>query len=103
MIQNDPIVPPNLRASMQQLASNPAMLDQLSTMMRDPAMRSRMQNMMANGPGLSNPFAAPAPTTSVSTQQATGASGNNNSDGNDQDQTEEDMIAEAIRRSLEEN
>lgn len=109
MIQNDPNVSPMLRNSMQQLASNPAMLNQLSQMMSDPAMRSRMQSMMAAGgggmPGMGGMgmggmpgMAPPAPSNPINNNN-----NNNSNGGNDQDQTEEEMIAEAIRRSLEEN
>lgn len=121
MMQNDPRMAnnPALRQSMQQLASNPAMMNQLTemmrnpnmqsqmqSMMRDPAMQAQMQAMMSNGGmggmggtggfGQNADGSAPPPPG----QQAnTGNQGRNG--GNDQQQTEEEMIAEAIRRSLE--
>jgi hypothetical protein len=99
MIQNDPNVPPMLRQSITQLASNPAMLNQLSQMMSDPEMRSRIESMVgsnANGMGSPGGFAMPG-------AGGLGAPGGQPGNGaSDTDQTEEEMIAEAIRRSLEE-
>jgi hypothetical protein len=106
MIQNDPNVSPMLRQSMQQLAQNPAMLQQVSQMMSDPTMRQQMQTMMANGGG-GMPAGMPLPNFSAA-PTAQPPSSNSNSIAappprNDSDQTEEEMIAEAIRRSLEES
>jgi hypothetical protein len=104
LIQNDPNIPPMQRNMMQQLASNPAMLDQLSTMMSNPAMMSRMQSMMGAGgmPGMPPRFPTQPPLAGASSgnNDATNA---NRSAGNDQAQTEDEMIAEAIRRSLQDN
>jgi hypothetical protein len=102
MIQNDPNVPPMLRQSITQLASNPAMLNQLSQMMSDPVMRSRIESMVgsnANGMGGPGGFAMPGMPGAGGFGAPGGQPGNGASDT---DQTEEEMIAEAIRRSLEE-
>jgi hypothetical protein len=115
MIQNDPNVSPMLRQSMQQLAQNPAMLQQVSQMMSDPSMRQQMQNMMASGGGRGGQMPAGMPQfggagagfgNNAPTAQP--PSSNNNTSApppprDDQGQTEDEMIAEAIRRSLEES
>ena len=104
MIQNDPNIPPMQRNMMQQLASNPAMLDQLSTMMSNPATMSRMQSMMGAGgmPGMPPHFPTQPPLAGASNSN-NNATNANRSAGNDHDQTEDEMIAEAIRRSLQDN
>jgi len=99
-----------LQQSLEQLSNNPMMAQQLSQIMRDPNMQRQMQTMMGAG------GEADAGLRGMSPLGATGASNNNGmgsgqrqgapSDGagndNDEDLTEEQMIAEAIRRSLEE-
>ena len=78
-------------------------------MMSNPNTRQQIQNLMGSrgmGGGGVGGGAMPnfggmggAPTN---TANATNNNNNAAPQGNDQDQTEEDMIAEAIRRSLEE-
>jgi hypothetical protein len=104
MIQNDPNISPMHRNAMQQLAQNPAMLNQLSEMMQDPSMRAQMENMAAAGGGM-----PPGGMGGMMPPDMGGAGnppapqpGNALPPRNDQDQTEEEMIAEAIRRSLDE-
>jgi hypothetical protein len=108
MIQNDPRFAnnPMLRQSMEQLASNPDMAQQLAQAMRDPAMRRQMQQMqsMMGGGNMGGlpPFAG-APMGAAN--HAVGGLQQDASDGNamnDEQLTEEEMLAEAIRRSLEE-
>ena len=94
MIMNDPNLPPHMRESMRQMVNNPAMMEQLSNMMSDPAQMERMRTMMGRGGGMPAPPAGgtnPPPAARGAPSRAS-----------DQDQTEEEMIAEAIRRSLEE-
>ena len=106
MIQNDPNVPPMLRESINQLASNPAMVNQLSQMMRDPNMRSQIERMVGNnasdvgGAGMGGGLGAAIGTRAPNGQHPTGSGPSTGR--SDQAQTEEEMIAEAIRRSLEE-
>eukprot|EP00538_Stauroneis_constricta_P006857 CAMPEP_0119548142 /NCGR_PEP_ID=MMETSP1352-20130426/2133_1 /TAXON_ID=265584 /ORGANISM="Stauroneis constricta, Strain CCMP1120" /LENGTH=424 /DNA_ID=CAMNT_0007593327 /DNA_START=35 /DNA_END=1312 /DNA_ORIENTATION=+ len=117
MIQNDPNVSPMMRQSMQQIASNPAMLSQLSQMMNDPNMRSQLESMIGGGGGggafggngampggfMGGGAQQQAPPGQQQQQQQQGGANSSNNDGaNDQDQTEEEMIAEAIRRSMNE-
>eukprot|EP00535_Pseudo-nitzschia_heimii_P007975 CAMPEP_0197177454 /NCGR_PEP_ID=MMETSP1423-20130617/3045_1 /TAXON_ID=476441 /ORGANISM="Pseudo-nitzschia heimii, Strain UNC1101" /LENGTH=422 /DNA_ID=CAMNT_0042626997 /DNA_START=299 /DNA_END=1567 /DNA_ORIENTATION=- len=97
MIRNDPNVPPETRRQMETMASNPAMLQQLARQMQNPAVQSRLQRAMQSGglPGMGGggtapPRGAAAPPPPPPQQ-------------NDPGQTEEEMIAEAIRRSLEDN
>ena len=104
---------------MEQLANNPAMIQQVSQMMSDPTVRNQMQQMqgmMGNaGGGLGGmPPAGFGVPPFGGMGMNNGAAGNNNagqqqgapnangSSGNDEELTEEEMIAEAIRRSLEE-
>ena len=117
MIQNDPNIPPHVRQTFQALSSNPAMMNQLSQMMNDPTMRAQMEAaMQAGGGGLGGlggmgGFGAGMggaggmpPMNNNSTSGTGNTTGNNNSGGgNDQAQTEEEMIAEAIRRSLQDS
>mmetsp|Transcript_52493 Transcript_52493/g.127103 ORF Transcript_52493/g.127103 Transcript_52493/m.127103 type:complete len:475 (-) Transcript_52493:2173-3597(-) len=125
MLQNDPSVPPQMRQHMEQLTNNPQMLDMMAQSMQDPMVRSQMAQAMAmrgsmgpSAPGgfggmpsnfgspsaAAAPAAAPGAQLSSSTQQSQQqGGGNGRSGGGDTNQTEEDMIAEAIRRSLEES
>jgi hypothetical protein len=113
MMRNNPNIPPHMRQQMETIVNNPAMIDQIARQMQNPAMRAQMDAMMtARGSGTNMSGLMP----STSPNGAGSIGGNNNttigtsplpsgprpSQGNDQDQTEEEMIAEAIRRSLEE-
>ena len=93
MIRNDPRIAndPQMRQAMEMMASNPEMVQQMSQMMQDPMMRQQMEAMMQRtgggppiGGGMPAPRAAPPqPPRS------------------DEEMTEEEMIAEAIRRSMQ--
>lgn len=100
MMRNDPNVPPMMRQQMEAIANNPAMIDQIARQMRNPATRAQMESMMAargaGGAGMPG-YVPSAPSTGSS------GSSSQRPQGTDQDQTEEEMIAEAIRRSLEES
>ena len=116
MIRNDPRFAnnPMLQQSMEQLASNPQMLQQVSQMMQNPDMMRQMQSMMGGGAGAGGGFPGMPPggmpnfgamnpngtaNNSNDGQQQGGSSSNNGAD--DEAMTEEEMIAEAIRRSLQ--
>jgi len=113
MMRNDPRFAnnPMMQQSLEQMANNPQMLQQISQMMQDPnAQRQmqQMQQMMGSGAGAGGmpPFGGGMPPFGGGA--AAGGSGGAGAppaqgDANDSDQTEEEMIAEAIRRSLEEN
>mmetsp|Transcript_11635 Transcript_11635/g.29434 ORF Transcript_11635/g.29434 Transcript_11635/m.29434 type:complete len:419 (-) Transcript_11635:48-1304(-) len=107
MMRNDPNVSPMMRQYMETMANNPAMLQQMTQRLQDPTVRAQMQQAMQQGgmpgmgmgemPGMGGmpgagtslaPSSRPAPPPPPQ---------------NDQGQTEEEMIAEAIRRSLEDN
>ena len=130
MIQNDPNVPPHVRQAMQQMANNPQMMQQVSQMMADPMIRQQMETAMRssgtaaaagggggggfpafggmpnnnNMPGMFGGASGGGSTNSSSNSGTTnGGNNNNNNNSNDQSQTEEEMIAEAIRRSLQDN
>ena len=80
MLRNDPRLAnnPMMQQSLEQIANNPQMLAQVSQMMQNPG--------MMNGAGVP--------------QQ----DGTSNNDGRtDQEMTEEEMLEEAIRRSLNDN
>eukprot|EP00531_Pseudo-nitzschia_arenysensis_P010149 CAMPEP_0116127908 /NCGR_PEP_ID=MMETSP0329-20121206/7082_1 /TAXON_ID=697910 /ORGANISM="Pseudo-nitzschia arenysensis, Strain B593" /LENGTH=419 /DNA_ID=CAMNT_0003622021 /DNA_START=124 /DNA_END=1383 /DNA_ORIENTATION=+ len=105
MMQNDPNVSPMLRQYMETMANNPAMLQQMAQRMQDPAVRAQLQRAMQQGgipgmggmPGMgSMPGTGNAPASSSRPAPPPPPQ-------NDQGQTEEEMIAEAIRRSLEDN
>ena len=112
MIRNNPNITPQMRSQFEMIASNSAMIDQIAQQMQNPAAMVQMQAMMnarggagglgagMPGTGATNPgtFGGPAPPAG-----GTAPNGNPPAQGNDQDQTEEEMIAEAIRRSLEES
>jgi hypothetical protein len=131
MIQNDPRFASNpmLQQSFQQLSQNPQLLEQMSRMMSDPTMRNQvmsrmganagdpMNMMMGGGAGGfgGNSFGSSGGGASLmnntqqqqnnnSTTNTTGNSNssNNNNSGDDREMTEEEMIAEAIARSLRE-
>jgi hypothetical protein len=109
MIDNDPNIPPHVRQSIQSLGSNPAMMNQLSQMMSDPMVRRQMQSALGSGGGgggMPNMGAGmpnmPNMMGNMGNQAPPSNNNNNNSSGDDPSQTEDEMIAEAIRRSLEE-
>jgi hypothetical protein len=99
---------PNSEQMLQEITNNPAMLAQLSQMMQDPAMRSRMQAMTQNGGGFGGsgfgnmgaPSQLPQPPIGNTSSNAQGQQPS--SGVADEQSTEEEMIAEAIRRSLQE-
>ena len=124
---------PMLQQSLQALQSNPDILRQFSSMMNDPGIRAQASRMMQQqgGSGGADPFASgPAEMRRQMEQfqqmmsqnggtsgsfggqqsnqppsQGSVASGNNNNSngGDDSQMTEEEMIAEAIARSLRES
>ena len=109
MIRNDPNISPMVRQQMETMANNPAMLQQMMQRMQDPAVRAQFQRAMQSGGGMGMPSGAGMPSMGMPPT----ASNNNNTSNptvapnppprDDQGQTEEEMIAEAIRRSLEDN
>jgi len=116
MMRNDPNVSPMLRQYMETMANNPAMLQQVAQRMQDPAVRAQMQQAMQNGGmpggmggmggggGMGMPPAANANAGSTTNASAPPQQQQPpRQPQNDQGQTEEEMIAEAVRRSLEDN
>ena len=117
-MQNDPRIPPQMRDMMSQVASNPQMAQQIAQMMSNPAMRAQMEQTMQGAAGGSIPNFMP-PGTSSSTnapgsfpnfmppaaQNTTNNTSNTNNPParSDNEMTEDEMIAEAIRRSLQDN
>ena len=104
MIRNNPNVPPETRRQMEAMASNPAMMQQLAQQMRSPAVQARLQRAMQSGavPGMGGMGmgggmggGAPSPGGAAAAPPPPPQ--------NDQGQTEEEMIAEAIRRSLQDS
>jgi hypothetical protein len=97
MMRNDPRFAnnPMLHQSMEQLVNNPQMLDQISQMMSDPTMRNQMQAMMGRAGGM--PPAQPAAPQGQQQQNSSAAPAMS-----DQEMTEEEMLQEAIQRSLRE-
>ena len=91
---------------MEQLANNPQMMSQLSQMMNDPTMRSRMQAMMGPTGGMTSGTGSLLPTQ-LSAQQGQQRQIRSNNHSNtpmsDQEMTEEEMLQEAIQRSLRES
>jgi hypothetical protein len=87
---------PAMRSQMQSMMSDPAMRSQMQSMMSNPAMRSQMQSMMNGQGGIP---AAPNPPAA----NPLNASGNVQPRDADEEMTEEEMIAEAIQRSLRES
>ena len=111
-MQNDPRFAnnPMARESLRQLQSNPQMLEQASRMMSDPQTRNHMMNLVRQSGGMT--WNQNGNVTGRSTS-SNGTTGNNNgnsqnsgnnptSNGGDREMTEEEMIQEAIRRSMEE-
>ena len=103
MIRNDPRFAnnPMLQQSIEQLANNPEMMSQMSQMMNDPAMRSRMQAMMGGTGGM--PGGGIMPPTQPSAQQVRQRRTDTAVEMSDQEMTEEEMLQEAIQRSLRES
>jgi len=103
MIRNDPRFAnnPMLQQSIEQLANNPEMMSQMSQMMNDPAMRSRMQAMMGGTGGM--PGGGIMPPTQPSAQQVRQQRTDTAVEMSDQEMTEEEMLQEAIQRSLRES
>jgi len=112
MMRNDPRFANNPMAQqmIQSLASNPEMLQQASQMMSDPNFQQHMQQLqqLQQNPALmaqqmqqmqnmvgSMPGGGAGTQSSSSSQPQNGQA--------DEDLTEEEMIAEAIRRSLQDN
>lgn len=101
MIRNHPqFANSPMRPQIEQMMNDPQMLQQMSQMMQNPEFMNMMSSMGGSMGGMGNSMGGipPMPTQS---QQSGGNSGNTN--GNDQELTEEEMIQEAIRRSLNEN
>jgi alkanesulfonate monooxygenase SsuD/methylene tetrahydromethanopterin reductase-like flavin-dependent oxidoreductase (luciferase family) len=124
---------PMLQQSLDALQSNPDMIRQFSSMMNDPGVRANVSRMMqqqqqAGGAGASggvDPFAGGpedmrrqmqqfqemqgnSGSFNLQPQQQNGqqpsqGSGGNSNNANDSEMTEEEMIAEAIARSLRES
>lgn len=132
MMRNDPRFAnnPMVQQALDALQSNPGMVQQVSQMMNDPAMRANMSRMMqqqsdvggapfgGNGSGdlrrqmeefqrMSQQFAGASGSFNSNRGGAPPASSQSGNDGansqNDDEMTEEEMIAEAIRRSLAES
>lgn len=123
---------PMAQRALNELQRNPEMISQVSQMMSDPTMRANMSRMMEqqqqqSGAGGANPFGSGGTddmrrqmeqfqrmsqqlggggggsfTGAPSTSNQSGNNGSN-SGQNDNEMTEEEMIAEAIRRSLGES
>jgi hypothetical protein len=105
MLRNDPRLAthPMMAETIQQLASNPEMANQISQMMGDPNMQRQIQAMIAQQGGFSGtggPMPALGNPRPGSGQVA--SQGQPRSSANDEELTEDEMIAEAIRRSLQE-
>jgi len=106
MMRNDPNASPMMRQYMETMANNPAMLQQMTQRMQDPAVRAQLQRAMQSGtmPGMGGMGGMPgAGAGTAPTANAENATAPPPQPQNDQGQTEAEMIAEAIRRSLEDN
>jgi hypothetical protein len=113
MIRDDPRFAndPTLQAFMQQFASNPAMSSQIAQMMRDPLMQREIQaRMMSQGgggggvplmAGLGHTGMGGGGSSTSQPRQGPIHQRQSASDDADEELTEEEMIAEAIRRSLQ--
>jgi hypothetical protein len=95
---------------LESLASDPALVNQLSQMMQNPEMQRQLQSMMAAtgttgnaGGGWNNPVFNGSVASSTSAVTASNSSNPNpvGLTASDEEMTEEEMIAEAIRRSLQ--
>lgn len=96
---------PAIRSQMEALQQNPAMVEQ---MLSNPMMRSQMMEAMQQQPAAATQQQQqnPARLDRNALQQAMAAisqqtNNNNSNNNNEQELTEEEMIQEAIRRSLE--
>lgn len=98
-MRNDPNVSPMLRQYMETMANNPAMLQQVAQQMQDPTVRAQIQRDMQQG-GMPEMGSMPGTGTTPASSSRPAPPP---PPRNDQGQTEEEMIAEAIRRSLEDN
>jgi len=116
MMRNDPRFANNPMAqqAMDQLASNPQMLSEVAQLMRDPNMQQQMQAMMQQqGAGgmppmggfgnVAGPMGAGTAAQAPQQQSPNQGQSSGNADANDEEMTEDQMIAEAIRRSLQDN
>jgi hypothetical protein len=127
MLRSDPRITGNPMAAqaLDELANNPALAAQLAQMSADPRMQQLMQNpeqmqqmmQMAQAmPGLGGgaaglpplqwggaPPAQARPDPGPSNADSNASNGNRGGGSDDAEQTEEEMIAEAIRRSLEDS
>lgn len=96
---------PAMLQGLESLASNPAMMNQLSQMMQNPAMQRQLQSMMSATGANANPGGGWNSQAFPGAGTANGATDNNGQVGapavSDEEMTEEEMIAEAIRRSLQ--
>ena len=129
MLQNDPRIAnnPMARQSLDMYANNPQLLQQVAQeMSRNPEMlrqvqaaasgtdfnmdtigrQMQMMQAMNNIPGqtagTTPPQQQPSPTYSGDNENNTASGNNNNNSNEDSEMTEEEMIAEAIARSLRE-
>ncbi|GKZ00308.1 hypothetical protein MPSEU_000983700 [Mayamaea pseudoterrestris] len=113
MMMNDPRVAnnPMMRQAFQQMANNPQMLAQMTQLMQDPQAMQRMQAMMQDPRAMQQMQAMGMPVGGFASMMPSAAGESNIANRNaaprqpggasDQELTEEEMIAEAIRRSLE--
>lgn len=123
MLQNDPRIAnnPMMQRALQDLADNPQILSQLGQVMQNPQMRQQLQTMMQNPqmmqameqqmrsmgmPQLNAshfPNFMPPSSSATNANPATGSAPQQQPQpsASDEDMTEEEMIAEAIRRSLQ--
>ncbi len=110
MVRNDPRMAnnPMMRQFVETVSSNPAMAQQMAQQVaqasRNPAMMQRFQDMAAaaggeNGAG----FTLPPTGMNNSGSNANPRAGSQQQQNNqsDQEMTEEEMLQEAIRRSLQ--
>lgn len=96
MLRNDPNITPMMRQHMERLSANPAMMQQMASQMQNPTVQAQLrQAMTQNGTTTTGAEG----NEGAAQQQQQGGGG----DGNDQSQTEDEMIAEAIRRSLQDS
>uniref|UniRef100_A0A7S3KVY5 Ubiquitin-like domain-containing protein n=1 Tax=Amphora coffeiformis TaxID=265554 RepID=A0A7S3KVY5_9STRA len=108
MMRNDPRFANNPMAQqmIQSLASNPEMLQQASQMMSDPNFQQHMQQMQQNPALMAQQMQQMQNMMGSMPGGGAGAhpvSQPQNNGQADEDLTEEEMIAEAIRRSLQDN
>jgi len=110
MMRNNPDISPSMRQDMETLSNNPAALQQITQRMQDPAVQAQMRQAMSAagngnaGGGMGGGMGGMG-NMMMPNNNATGAAPvqQQRQRGNDSNQTEDEMIAEAIRRSLEDN